>query len=422
MSDTPKEPAAGDSAASSLPPPPGAAAQSPPPPPPEAATAVVPPRPRFARPAAAGWLALLLAVVVIGGLLSPLWAPGIALLLPWGGKPVQQLDKLAARVTALEARPAPPQVDLGPLASAQAALARRVAALETLTAALHRNEAAEAAVRADLAALGQRFDAAGAKADARAKTDDAAFDQLRREMAQRSAAAADLGQRLAALEQQVATEGAAGRRGAALLLALLEMREAVANARPFPQEYAAFEALAAKDADIVAAARPLAAAANAGVASNARLRQGLADLADRIAIVKPQPAGNGWWARILARLRGLVTVRRIDSAAKAGPEAAIAKAQAALAEGNLAGAVAQAETLAGADADAARPWLAVARQRLAAETALARVQQIATARLAAAPPASATPPAPTPSAAPRAPPSAPPLAPSAPAAAPKAPS
>jgi hypothetical protein len=92
-----------------------------------------------------------------------------------------------------------------------------------------------------------------------------------------------------------------------------------------------------------------------------------------------------WREQTLARLRGLVTIRRIDGSshtgASAGPDGAVGAAQAALARGDLAGAVAVIESLTGADAEAARPWLLMARERLAAETALDHVQELLTERL-----------------------------------------
>jgi hypothetical protein len=81
----------------------------------------------------------------------------------------------------------------------------------------------------------------------------------------------------------------------------------------------------------------------------------------------------------------LVTIRRIDAASKTGPEAAASSAQTALARGDLPGAVAALDPLTGANADAVRPWLRMARERLAAEAALDRLQEILTARLGSPP-------------------------------------
>ncbi len=99
---------------------------------------------------------------------------------------------------------------------------------------------------------------------------------------------------------------------------------------------------------------------------------------------------------MLDRLRGLVRVRRIGGTgqqAAGGGEAAVDAAERALAGGDLAGAIAALDKLGGAAADAARPWLDLARQRVAVETALQQVEAALTARLGAAakpPPAAGT--------------------------------
>jgi hypothetical protein len=100
----------------------------------------------------------------------------------------------------------------------------------------------------------------------------------------------------------------------------------------------------------------------------------------------------------------LVTIRRIGVAARAGPEAAVNAAQTALAAGNLGAAVSALGSLDGADAEIAQPWLRLTRDRLAAEAALARLQELLAARLGAATrPSPAVPAASPPLPAPRAP-------------------
>ena len=168
----------------------------------------------------------------------------------------------------------------------------------------------------------------------------------------------------------------------------------------------------ARDPNLIAAADPLADAARNGVASRAVLQQQLAALADKIAAPAPPTGKRKWWSEALDRLRGLVTIRHLDHAAKSGPGAAVEVARADLAQGDLAGAVAEIGKLTGANAEAAQPWLQMARQRLAAETALSHLQGLVTARLASPPEA---PPA-------TAPPVAPNAAPEHPAATPKTPS
>ena len=353
-------------------------------------------------------------LVVAAVALSPFWATAVAPLLPWGQRPAEgRYDALAARIAALEQRPAPPAVDVGPIESAQAALARRAAVLEAAVDTLRQNQENSSAAKTALAQLTQRLDKIEAQSAASAAAQTTEIQKIQQELAQRAAAAGVLVERLAALEHQQQTSNA-DRTGSVLLLALLQMREAVEEARPFPAQYAAFKDLSARDPGLADAAEPLADAARDGVASRAVLRQRLADLAGTIATVKPPATKPRWWEQALDRLRGLVTIRHIDGTAKTGPEATVGAAQADLAQGDLAGAVVALEKLTGADAEAAQPWLRMARQRLAAETALTHVQELVTARLGSAPAA------PPPAA--RAPASAPGVAPAPPPAAPKTPS
>ena len=329
------------------------------------------------------WLAAALALVIAGVALSPFWAPAIAPLLPWGGEPeasAKDLAALAARLDAIEKRPAPQIPDVGPLASAESALARRVDQLEAARNANQETEAAVAANRKGLQQLEQRLGAIETQSAARVAGEDAQMQKLQQEVAKLGTVAADLGNRLSASERQLQAQGGAGRSDAALLVALLQMREAVEQARPFPAEYAAFTALAHDQPELVAAAEPLAHAAQDGAPGRLALSTRLSELAGRIASTTPPPAAD-WGAQALARLRALVTIRRVDGAQQSGPEGAVSAAERALARGDLGDAVGELDRLSGANAEAAAPWLQMARQRLAVEAALAHIQELLVARL-----------------------------------------
>jgi hypothetical protein len=319
------------------------------------------------------WLSAVVILIVAGVGLSPFWAPGVAPLLPWGAGPGpagEDYAALAARVTAVEKRPAPPGLDVDAIKSAESALARRVDQLE----------ATVAATRAGLQQLEQRLGAAETQSSSRAASGTAELQKLQQELSRLGSVAADLANRLPALEQQVQSQSVAERTDAALAMVLLQIREAVDQARPFPAEYNALKALA-QDPDLVASAEPLAETAQSGVPSRAVLSKRLSELAGQVATATEPPPESDWGAQTLARLRALVTIRRIDGASQTGPEAAVSGAQAALARGDLAGAVAVLDPLTGANAEAARSWLRMARERLAVETALDRLRQLLGARL-----------------------------------------
>jgi hypothetical protein len=198
---------------------------------------------------------------------------------------------------------------------------------------------------------------------------------------------------VAALEREAQSQNRAELRADGMLALLLgQMREAIEQARPFPAEFDAFIRLA-RASDLAAAAQPLAQPARNGVASRGVLVKGLAELAGRMAVAGEPAVKSDWREQTLARLRGLVTIRRIDGSSPTGSDGSLGTAQAALARGDLAGAVATLEPLTGADAEAARPWLVMARERLAAETALDRVQELLAERLGSPPAAPGTAPA-----------------------------
>jgi hypothetical protein len=343
-----------------------------------------------ARPAAPVWPVAALAVAIVVGIaLSPFWAPALAPLLPWGNRrAASEYAALDRRLTAVEQRPVATGADIDALKSAQAALAQRIGKIETETGAAARAETAAAAAQAALQQLTEKVDAL----DARSSRTAALIPQMQQQLAHPGSGAADLAGRVAALEHQMQAQQGVDRTGAALLATLLQIREAVEAGRPFPTEYDAFMALAHSDRELAAAATPLAAAAHDGIASRAVLRQRLDELAGQIAGATTPAAAGDWRGKALAELRSLVTIRRIDGAGQSPAEAAVGAAQQALSRGDLAAAATALATLNGAQAEAARGWLAMARGRLTVEDALAHLQKLLVARLdAAGGPSKATP-------------------------------
>ncbi|HVC54130.1 MAG TPA: mitofilin family membrane protein [Stellaceae bacterium] len=303
--------------------------------------------------------ALVLVVALVAS--APSWVPA----LPWGGGAPADNGALAAR--------------LDRLAAAQRQLDRRIGALEARPATP--GDAAD--LRAQLTKLSS---AVADQATRLAAIDKAASAQ--------AAAAGELTGRLDAIAKAASAQAAKDTSDTALVLVLLQIRDAVAAGRPFTAEYDALSDLAHSRADVAAAAAPLAAPATTGVASRAVLAETLRALAGTIAAAQKPPVAAGWAAATLARLRGLVRIRRIDAAAPAGtPDAVVTAAERALAGGDLAAAVEALDKLTGAPQAAARPWLRLAQQRLAVEAALHRIETLVSARLGAAalPPASSGP-------------------------------
>jgi len=367
---------------------------------------------------AALWLAALLILVLAGVALSPFWAPQLAPLLPGSEKPSeyaalatrlaavearpvasgpvssgkeidaiksamdalgQHVDQLQTRLAEVEKRPAPQGVDAAATSSALNELTRRVDSLEANAKTDHQSEGDVAAVRAGMPQFEQRLTAIETQSASRTASETAASKDLQQQLSRLDKMDADLAGRVTTLERQ--PQSATDLRADAMLALLLgQMREAIEKARPFPAEFNAFVTLA-RNSDLAAAAQPLAEPARNGVPSRAVLFQGLAELAQRMPVASEPVGETNWGAQTLARLRGLVTIRRVDDTSRSGPETAVHAAQTSLARGDLAAAVAALEPLTAANAEAAQSWIRMARARLAAEAALDQLQGLLTARL-----------------------------------------
>ena len=318
-------------------------------------------RPRE-RGGSAAWLVLIL--VVMAALLgsSPYWAPPVANLLPWGPR------------TADEA--------LAQLEQRQGEMDHRWSVISQQLKRLDEQLTAAGAGTAQMKDLGQRVTAL----EQRPGTEDPArLAALQQDVQKLAAAHEETGERVAKIEAR--RSAAAGQRGEeALLLALGQLRGQLQGSQPFAAELGAVEALGRDQPGVHATLQPLAASAATGVPSLAVLTQRFErDVAPAL-MRAPAPQSDGWGEQIMGRLRSLVVVRRIGSnAATAGDpvEGATARAESALASGDLAGAIKAVEALPGAAAAPARSWLADADRRVTAERSLARLTDDLTARVAA---------------------------------------
>jgi hypothetical protein len=317
--------------------------------------------------------------LIIFGLLvitGPFWAPAVSPLFMGGATPAAE-PALAERITKLETAR---HDDQQKIAAAQKTASDTAATLQQLDRRIAALESKPAAAAGDVAELRQELKSLQSRPAASAGD----IGEVRQQLEKLTAAGGDLNRRLAALEKTEQALSAADPTDTAILLAVLRIREAIEVARPFAAEYEAVVALARSRPDIVAAAAPLAEPAKSGVASRGVLAQRLHALAGTIATAEAPPADDDWAERAWVRLRGLVTIRRIDGAGQSAPEAALSAAERSLAAGDLAGAVAALDPLSGPAAEAARPWLQMARQRLAVEAALHQVEGLLVARLGAA--------------------------------------
>lgn len=321
--------------------PPGASDSSAPalPPPPASTTMVDPPAlERRRRPVPATiWIGAVLVVALALVATSPYWAPALMPLLPWS------------------ARVAPEQAD------AQNQTAQQLAAIQQQLG--------------DIAALGNRVTALENKP---APDASAAVAPLAAQVQQLSARLDQIDKQLAQLTHDEAANAESPQR--VLMVSLASLGNAVASSRPFAAELASVEALGQNRSGWAAALRPLEPVAKTGIPSTAVLAQRFSsDVAPAILRAEAvAPTGKkSLGEAMLARLRGLVVIRRVDSSGvgTSPTDKAVAAAQAALDKDDLTGAVKALDALSGAPAAAAQPWLADAEQRLAAEQTIAKLSQ-----------------------------------------------
>ncbi|NQV82262.1 MAG: hypothetical protein HQ494_00460 [Rhodospirillales bacterium] len=160
----------------------------------------------------------------------------------------------------------------------------------------------------------------------------------------------------------------------ALVLAVANLRLALATNQPYKMALDALQVLAGDNPDINTAVVLLAKNAATGIATLPDLKQQFSDIAGKIVQASRISVKTGWWDRVTNRLASLVTWRRIDGKGKdSAIDAIVAAAESQLKAGDLKAAV---TTLGGLSVNAkavavAAPWLAAAKARLGAERAAA---------------------------------------------------
>ncbi|MGZ8995689.1 MAG: COG4223 family protein [Rhodospirillales bacterium] len=189
-------------------------------------------------------------------------------------------------------------------------------------------------------------------------------------------------------EVQTAVDKAEQQAGqpAATVLAVNQLADALNRSGGYARQLEAVRVIVGENANLTEPLDRLAAWADAGLATLGQLQGEFPAMAQQVAQTGYQSGGEGWIDDVTNRLTSLVTVRKVGDAALAsgGADAALAQAETALKAGDLAGAVKALEGLQGAAAEAVSPWLTKARDRVAAEKALADLRLAAIAQLDAA--------------------------------------
>ncbi|MDJ0943498.1 MAG: uroporphyrinogen-III synthase [Kiloniellales bacterium] len=256
-----------------------------------------------------------------------------------GAEFAAEIGRLRAALSRVEA-----EVGAGASTSseAQAALSgleARLSSLDRRVAQLGRRTGADEALRADLDDLAARLDA--------------------------------IEGRLVALPQVGPDGRIALPEQVAVVLAIAQLRDALRRSAPFARELDALTRLAGGDAELAAVLDTLAPNAAAGIPTRESLRAEFPQVARAIAAAGAGAGEEGWLAGVRRRLSDLVTVRPVGGdAVGEDPGAVAARAEARVAAGDLAGALAELDGLSGRAAAAAADWRRAARARGAAEDAL----------------------------------------------------
>jgi len=192
-------------------------------------------------------------------------------------------------------------------------------------------------------------------------------DDLRSSTAALSTKLDSLNTRLDTVEGQVRGQVAAERN--AMLLALGQLDDAVAAGQPYAQSLSLMSSYA-DDRAPAAAMATLQSHATSGVTTLSALRVRFKDTGDAIVAADyDATADEGLFGDVVRNLSKLVIVRSRDPN-DPGANGVVARSEAALEAGNLAGAISEVESLEGPPAQVAASWLADAKARLAVDSAL----------------------------------------------------
>lgn len=181
-----------------------------------------------------------------------------------------------------------------------------------------------------------------------------------------ASAAAEAGERIAALEQRLSglSEAVEDQPRIALAVAATALKAAIERGGNFQAELDAFAAIA-PEAPEIEALRPLAVA---GVATRAEIAGGAPAAADAIvAAARPADPDASFVDRLFTSAQSLVTVRPIGAVEGEGAPAIAARMEAAIADGDYARAVAEYESLPEAIRPVAASYIERVKARLAAE-------------------------------------------------------
>jgi hypothetical protein len=316
---------------------------------------------------------------------------------------VAVLGALDARIKTLEDRKAETAPDLGDLPSRVTRLEESINALAE-TAKEGGSVPDAAALDAKIGDLEQKLqgkiDSALAAQQAASTTDlkdvQKELEALKAKLGALAEAhlagdTSDLAPQLTTLDQRIAKleaalpelstaidRSAASAKSGAAAIAFANLRNAVAPGRPYAAELAALKSLIPDPGDL--GALPL--HADTGIPTTAALAGTLTKLAETSAAPPPAPAETSILDSMVASAKSAVSIRRIGADTTGDePAAVLARAEAALSQGDLAASIKEVESLPAPARDAFAGWLDDAKARASANDSLSKLESTVLASL-----------------------------------------
>ncbi len=173
------------------------------------------------------------------------------------------------------------------------------------------------------------------------------------------------------------TDGMSSRElgAAAVLLALNELRANMNSERAFEQDLAIVQKFAGNDPAMQKAMQNLAPYAKSGVLSKETLQKEFRGIAADIVMAKLRGEDATVRDRVLERLGKYAKVRKVDDIEGNSTDAVVARAEIMLDQGDIRGAIKELQTLDGASAETAEPWMNQAAGNVMADDATAMMMQ-----------------------------------------------
>jgi len=166
------------------------------------------------------------------------------------------------------------------------------------------------------------------------------------------------------------TEVETNTKGAALALALYNLRRAANEGKPFAAELRSVADMSPVPLDLAA----LEARRDQGIRSFEQLQAGYNAAANKALDAENAPADTSLSSEVWSKVRSFVRIRRKGNVEGDSTRAILARVEHRLDNHDLAAAITEAETLKGAAAEAMAPWLAEVKAKLAADEALAQAE------------------------------------------------